>query len=208
MTLPSRESENSALTPRPPLPLVPTEGYTCCKRRVLEFSEFMKIEPCTTSSNGHLFIQPPPQASTTSDPSSASSATAASQDPLLASHGLSLQPGEQPVEVRMDHYETRDSVHLTFYCRGLDVDASRVILLSEDVLLSLSMAQGTKRCLLRLPLYASVEEEGGEGKSSWSVSPSKIKLDVVLQKKERGRSWPTLTRGGRGGGLGVTFGVN
>jgi len=32
-----------------------SKGYTCCKRRVLEFDEFMRIEGCTTK-NRHLFI--------------------------------------------------------------------------------------------------------------------------------------------------------
>ena len=31
-----------------------SKGYLCCKRRVLEFSEFLKIEGCTTGS--HLFV--------------------------------------------------------------------------------------------------------------------------------------------------------
>lgn len=32
-----------------------SKGYTCCKRRVLEFDEFMKIEGCKTRDR-HLFI--------------------------------------------------------------------------------------------------------------------------------------------------------
>ena len=32
-----------------------SKGYTCCKRRVLEFSEFMKIEGCETKPR-HLFV--------------------------------------------------------------------------------------------------------------------------------------------------------
>ena len=32
-----------------------SKGYTCCKRRVLEFDEFMRIEGCTTKDR-HLFI--------------------------------------------------------------------------------------------------------------------------------------------------------
>lgn len=32
-----------------------SKGYSCCKRRVLEFDEFMKIEGCQTK-NRHLFV--------------------------------------------------------------------------------------------------------------------------------------------------------
>jgi hypothetical protein len=32
-----------------------SKGYTCCKRRVLEFDEFMKIEGCKTKDR-HLFV--------------------------------------------------------------------------------------------------------------------------------------------------------
>ena len=32
-----------------------SKGYTCCKRRVLEFDQFMKIEGCKTKDR-HLFV--------------------------------------------------------------------------------------------------------------------------------------------------------
>lgn len=32
-----------------------SKGWTCCKRRVLEFDEFMKIEGCKTKRK-HLFV--------------------------------------------------------------------------------------------------------------------------------------------------------
>lgn len=32
-----------------------SKGYTCCKRRVLHFDDFLAIEPCTTAEHGHLF---------------------------------------------------------------------------------------------------------------------------------------------------------
>ena len=32
-----------------------SKGYTCCKRRVLEFDEFMKIEGCKTKER-HMFV--------------------------------------------------------------------------------------------------------------------------------------------------------
>lgn len=32
-----------------------SKGYSCCKRRVLEFDQFMNIEGCKTKSR-HLFV--------------------------------------------------------------------------------------------------------------------------------------------------------
>lgn len=51
----SRENETCVHHPGAPLFHEGSKGYTCCKRRVLEFDQFMKIEGCKTS-NKHLFI--------------------------------------------------------------------------------------------------------------------------------------------------------
>lgn len=32
-----------------------SKGYMCCKRRVLDFDDFLGIEPCTKAKHGHLF---------------------------------------------------------------------------------------------------------------------------------------------------------
>ena len=37
-----------------------SKGYTCCKRRVLHFDDFLQIEPCSTAEHGHLFAAPKP----------------------------------------------------------------------------------------------------------------------------------------------------
>ncbi|CAO1634776.1 unnamed protein product [Parajaminaea phylloscopi] len=196
-----------------------SKGYTCCKRRVLEFSEFMKIEPCTTATTGHLFTQPPKKkhggaasAAVTAGSGSSGSGTASASggDDALQSRGLTVAEDEDEAECRMDHYETPDEIRMTVYCKGVDVDQSKILLESGDVLLSLSLppapAAGNgrrRRHLLHLPLYADIETEPA---SSYTVSPSKIKIDFTLKKKVKGQSWPTLVRGGRGGGYGLTFG--
>jgi hypothetical protein len=51
----SRDGEKCTYHPGAPLFHEGSKGYTCCKRRVLEFDEFMKIEGCKTK-NRHLFI--------------------------------------------------------------------------------------------------------------------------------------------------------
>ncbi len=51
----SREGETCVHHPGAPIFHEGSKGYTCCKRRVLEFDQFMKIEGCTTKDR-HLFV--------------------------------------------------------------------------------------------------------------------------------------------------------
>ena len=51
----SRDGEECVHHPGVPIFHEGSKGYTCCKRRVLEFDQFMKIEGCETK-NKHLFI--------------------------------------------------------------------------------------------------------------------------------------------------------
>lgn len=187
-----------------------SKGYSCCKRRVLEFSEFLKIEPCTSASTGHLFTQPPKsKAKATTTNGNATSAGTETEEDLLQSRGLTLQPDEEETECRMDHYETPDEVRMTIYCKGVKMDQSKVLLEDDDIFLSLALpptpASNNKprRHLLHLPLYGPIEPHPT---STFTVSTSKIKMDLTLVKKHKGSSWPTLQRGGTGGGYGLTFG--
>ena len=51
----SREKEECVYHPGHPLFHEGSKGWTCCKRRVLEFDEFMRIEGCKRKGK-HLFI--------------------------------------------------------------------------------------------------------------------------------------------------------
>lgn len=51
----SRDGEKCVYHPGVPIFHEGSKGYTCCKRRVLEFDQFMKIEGCETKDR-HLFI--------------------------------------------------------------------------------------------------------------------------------------------------------
>ena len=51
----ARDSETCVHHPGVPIFHEGSKGYSCCKRRVLEFDEFMKIEGCETRQR-HLFI--------------------------------------------------------------------------------------------------------------------------------------------------------
>lgn len=51
----SREGESCVHHPGAPLFHEGSKGYTCCKRRVLEFDQFLKLEGCKTKDR-HLFV--------------------------------------------------------------------------------------------------------------------------------------------------------
>jgi hypothetical protein len=51
----SREDEQCQHHPGVPIFHEGSKGYSCCKRRVLEFDQFMKLERCKTKGR-HLFV--------------------------------------------------------------------------------------------------------------------------------------------------------
>jgi CHORD protein len=51
----SRDDEKCVHHPGVPLFHEGSKGYTCCKRRVLEFDQFLKLEGCETKGR-HLFV--------------------------------------------------------------------------------------------------------------------------------------------------------
>ena len=51
----SREGEKCVYHPGHPIFHEGSKGWTCCKRRVLEFDEFMRIEGCQTKDR-HMFV--------------------------------------------------------------------------------------------------------------------------------------------------------
>ena len=51
----SRQGESCVHHPGIPIFHEGSKGYSCCKRRVLEFDEFMKLEGCKTKDR-HLFV--------------------------------------------------------------------------------------------------------------------------------------------------------
>jgi hypothetical protein len=51
----SRAGEKCVHHPGTPIFHEGSKGYSCCKRRVLEFDQFMKIEGCKTKDR-HLFV--------------------------------------------------------------------------------------------------------------------------------------------------------
>lgn len=95
--------------PAPPLFREGSKGYLCCKRRVLEFDEFLKIPGCTKGR--HLF------------------APKAKQE----------QAAETNVTCRLDHYQTPQDVHVSIFAKQSDKEKSQVIIEENQLKLDVFM---------------------------------------------------------------------
>lgn len=167
-----------------------SKGYTCCRRRVLEFDEFLNIEPCTESTKGHLYVGAPKVAKRAT--------------PLDDSSKVD----EEEVQCRLDHYETPADVRVTVYAKGVEMERSKIEIKDEQVVFSLALpplppTPNTPRRFNKTLLpFSKIDAEA----STFNVS--RFKIDLVLVKKVQGESWPTLERGEKSFGYGLTFGRN
>lgn len=94
--------------PAPPIFREGSKGYLCCKRRVLEFEEFLKIEGCTKGR--HVFV------------------------PKLQS---TQQLTEQFTDCRIDHYQTPREVHMSVFAKQVDKERSYISIEETQVHLDL-----------------------------------------------------------------------
>ena len=93
----SREEEQCIHHPGAPIFHEGSKGWTCCKKRVLDFDEFMKIEGCKTK-NRHLFVGKKKDA----------------------------EAEEALTEVRNDFYQTATTVIASLYLKKIDKERSKV----------------------------------------------------------------------------------
>ncbi|KAF8321273.1 chord-domain-containing protein [Clavulina sp. PMI_390] len=93
--------------PSPPIFREGSKGYLCCKRRVLEFDEFLKIQGCKTGK--HVFVKK----------SQASGGEA------------------EHVKCRIDHYQTPTNVHVSVFAKKVIKEQSKVIFEKDQIHLDL-----------------------------------------------------------------------
>ena len=126
----SREEEECVHHPGQALFHEGSKGWTCCKRRVLEFDEFMKIPGCESKSR-HLFI-------------------GKKKDPSAE---------EEVKEVRNDFYQTSTTVIASLYLKKIDKERSKVLFKDANTV-SLDLHTSDKRrYALDMPLFAPIEPE-------------------------------------------------
>ncbi|KAI1342459.1 integrin beta-1-binding protein [Xylariaceae sp. FL0016] len=145
-----------------------SKGYSCCKRRVLEFDQFMKLEGCKTNPR-HLFI---------------GSGLDKSKKKAAAAGGAN---GEEVLEtVRHDFYQTPSTVIASFFLKKIDKEKATIDIQEKDLVLDLPTGDSPpKRYKTTVPLFGPVDP----AKSSHKVLGTK--LEVSLYKAD-GASWPTL----------------
>ncbi|KAI3332152.1 Pyruvate/Phosphoenolpyruvate kinase-like domain-containing protein [Xylariaceae sp. AK1471] len=144
-----------------------SKGYTCCKRRVLEFDQFMKMEGCKTSPR-HLFI-------------------GSGQDKNKKNKQQSTTDGEEMLEtVRHDFYQTPTTVIASFFLKKIDSARATVKFNPSTLDLDLPTNEpAPKRYKTSVPLFGEIDTQ----KSTFKILGTK--LEVSLYKAD-GASWPVL----------------
>ncbi|KAI1126188.1 Pyruvate/Phosphoenolpyruvate kinase-like domain-containing protein [Nemania abortiva] len=145
-----------------------SKGYSCCKRRVLEFDQFMKLEGCKTSPR-HLFV-------------------GSGQDRSKKKQGASGgRDGEELLEtVRHDFYQTPTTVIASFFLKKIDSTRATVKFNSNTLDLDLPTSESApKRYKTTVPLFGEIDAQ----KSTFKILGTK--LEVSLYKAD-GAGWPVL----------------
>jgi len=128
-----------------------SKGYSCCKRRVLEFDEFMKIEGCKTKDR-HLFV--------------------GSGKKKAGNSG-----GEDVLEtVRHDFYQTPTTVIASFFLKKINKENAKVDFASTELSLDLVTTDPTpKRYKTVVPLFGAIDPE----KSTSKILGTKLEVNFV-----------------------------
>ena len=150
----------------PPLFHEGSKGYTCCKRKVLEFDEyglnlttvdsrFLKIPGCTTSA--HRFLLPPQ---------------------------TQTQETIETVQCREDFYQTQQTCVLAVFAKKIDKSSLNVTFSPREIIVEFTF-DPRKRYSATIPLYEEIDPEN----SRYEVLS--MKLEITM-KKANGASWPVL----------------
>ncbi|KAL8832206.1 MAG: hypothetical protein Q9191_000422 [Dirinaria sp. TL-2023a] len=124
----SREAKECIYHPGQALFHEGSKGWTCCKRRVLEFDEFLKIEGCKRK-NRHLFI----------------------------GRHKTTELEEALFVVRHDFYQTTTTVIASYYLKKIDKGRAKVEFTSPTtVTLDLPTAEN-KRYRAEIPLFGKID---------------------------------------------------
>lgn len=165
--------------PFPPIFREGSKGYLCCKRRVLEFDEFLKIPGC--KKGRHLFA---------------------------VTKGVGEGRETEPVSCRLDHYQTPREVHVSVFAKQADKEKSSIHIGSDRIVFDILMPSN-RRFQKTLELYGPVDPEASSYQFfNTKVEIKLIKLDArswnVLEKIASGTPSLNLTFGvgGRTGTVG------
>lgn len=180
----SRDGEKCVHHPGVPIFHEGSKGYSCCKRRVLEFDQFMKIEGCKTKDR-HLFIGSGKKGTGVSTDEEVLSTVRYVSHPRLQRR-VSKSRGGTDCGSRHDFYQTSANVIASFFLKKIVKDTAKVEFRSKELALDLKTSDSPpKKYTAEVPLFGTIDPE----KSSFKIMGTK--LEVVLVKAD-GASWPVL----------------
>ncbi|KAF3769124.1 chord-domain-containing protein [Cryphonectria parasitica EP155] len=157
------DQENCVHHPGVPIFHEGSKGYTCCKRRVLDFDDFMKIEGCKTKAR-HLFV---------GSGKKEKAGPKGAEEELLET-------------VRTDFYQTPTSVIASFFLKKINKDTAKVVFTDSSIQLDLPTTDSPpKRYRTEVPLFGGIDT----AKTTFKILGTK--LEVTLVKAEVS-SWPVL----------------
>ncbi|KEF56205.1 uncharacterized protein A1O9_07786 [Exophiala aquamarina CBS 119918] len=161
----SRDNEECIYHPGIPIFHEGSKGWTCCKRRVLEFDEFMKIEGCKKRKR-HCYI--------------------GKKKPIGEGADTGSKAEEKLETVRNDFYQTPTTVIVSFYLKKIDKGQTKIEFSHDGATIALDLPTSDgKRFTSTLPLFAPIDPE----KSSFKIMGTKLEMTLV---KKDGASWSTL----------------
>ena len=156
-----------------------SKGYSCCKRRVLEFDQFLNLEGCETKDR-HLFV------------GSGKTRAEKLREKKVAEGGnvdsdaTSAADDEERLEtVRHDFYQTPTQVICSYYLKKIDKERSKVAFADATTLQLDLVTQDKKRYKADVPLFGSIDPE----KSKFQIMGTKLELTLL---KADGMGWPVL----------------
>ncbi|CAK7215883.1 hypothetical protein SCUCBS95973_002633 [Sporothrix curviconia] len=169
----AERSDNEGCVHHPGAPIFHegSKGYSCCKRRVLEFDQFMKITGCQTKPR-HLFV----------------GSGGKKKKQQGGTEGSGDDASEELLDtVRFDYYQSATSLTVSFFLKKIDKTKAAVTFTEQGIDLDLPTtdAPTPKRYKKHIPLYDEIDP----AKSKYSVLGTK--LEVVLAKAAVS-SWPVL----------------
>lgn len=154
-----------------------SKGWSCCKRRVLEFDQFMNIEGCKTKDR-HLFVG----SGKKGGEEKVETVRCVDSALCLASqYGLD---NETLTRCRHDYYQTATSVIASLYLKKIDKESASIVFHPDHVDLDLRTTD-SKRYATEFTLYGAINPE----ESKFRILGTKLELTLV---KADGASWPVL----------------
>jgi hypothetical protein len=179
----ARDDEICVFHPGVPIFHEGSKGYTCCKRRVLEFDEFMRIEGCETK-NRHLFIGSGKKSGKKGGEEVLETVRYVQNAMVIVLYLNFLLT--YFLYFRHDFYQTPSSVIASFFLKKINKETAQVEFSSSELSVDLTTTDSApKRYKSAIPLFGTIDP----ATSTFKILGTKLEVNFV---KADGSSWPVL----------------